>query len=112
VRMEGRRQFKQHKHDVRVESNGNTHQKKEKEEEESHRRKSQKRGKPNETSSLPRKEGNFSNVQAVASANLVEADFFKLLPDFKGISDFGVEESFVSVPTLGGSDTCERNYNC
>lgn len=51
-------------------------------------------------------EGSFSKAHwADASENLDDDDFFNPLPDFKGISDLGVEDNFASGPAFGGSFT-------
>lgn len=55
---------------------------------------------------IPLNEGSFSKAHwADASENLDDDDFFNPLPDFKGISDLGVEDNFASGPAFGGSFT-------
>jgi hypothetical protein len=55
------------------------------------------------------KEGSFSKAQCADSENLEEDDFFNTLPDFRGISDLGVEESLAKGLDLGGSFTFFRD---
>lgn len=53
----------------------------------------------------PLNERSFSRDRAEDSENLDEEDFFSPLPDFKGISDLGVDDNLAKGPVLGGSFT-------